>query len=71
MVERYPDGSAAGQQGFRRVGHLWASIGDGAASRSSFATPTFIVTGQTVFYRIQIGHRIGYVDAADVTIQIV
>jgi hypothetical protein len=40
---------------------LWAKTYD---------TPTFVVTGETVFYQIQIGHRIGYVDAADVTIEL-
>jgi hypothetical protein len=37
----------------------------------TYNTPTFVVNGETVFYQIQIGHRIGYVNAADVTIETV
>lgn len=37
----------------------------------TFSTPTFVVTGETVFYQIQIGHRIGYVNAADVALETV
>ncbi|MFC3494752.1 N-acetylmuramoyl-L-alanine amidase [Glycomyces rhizosphaerae] len=37
----------------------------------TYNTPTFVVNGETVFYQIQIGHRIGYVDAADVTLEMV
>ena len=33
----------------------------------TFEGPNFVVNGETLFYQIQIGHRIGYVDAADVT----
>ncbi|MCD0442862.1 N-acetylmuramoyl-L-alanine amidase [Glycomyces sp. A-F 0318] len=38
---------------------LWAKTYEG---------PNFVVDGETVFYQIQIGHRIGYVNAADVAL---
>jgi hypothetical protein len=34
----------------------------------TYNTPTFVVDGDTVFYQIQVGHRLGYVNAADVTL---
>jgi hypothetical protein len=34
----------------------------------TYNTPTFVVDGETVFYQIQYGNRIGYVNAADVDV---